>query len=510
MGRIQVLSKEVINQIAAGEVVERPASVVKELVENALDAGATAVQITVKDSGRHIRIADNGCGMDGEDLKLAFCNHATSKISSAHDLFGVTTLGFRGEALASLASIAKVACISRPRASELGLKAVPDTQGQVTLSEAGCDYGTIFDIHDLFYNVPARLKFLKGARTELSHIQELVQQLAISHPAVRFELQLEQGRGFKTGGSGDLKQTIMDLYGVDRPEHLVEVRFEDGATGYSLTGFTTTPDVYRSSRKWVQWFVNGRATQSSILAKALQAAYEGLMTPGKFPVCALFLKLPLAEVDVNVHPTKKEVRFAQPNTVYSFVRAGLLETLMKTGQRVVVPVVPPLPSLSRLAEPAIPETSLHEPRQIRSAPHMTSAHVSRPPLPGLAAGPAPYQMPYPVSNQVVQQLYDPLEVAPSGHDQTQLLQSPDFRVIGQLAKTYILLETPNGLEVVDQHIAAERMHFERLMGLYEHRHLEGQRLLIPVSRPCLADAMHHARRQPGPVGWPGAGDNSGR
>lgn len=512
MGSIQRLPVALINQIAAGEVIERPASVVKELVENALDAGATFIQVQVKDGGRWIRVADNGSGMSPDDLPLAFENHATSKLSTPEDLFAIGTLGFRGEALASIAAIAKVTCQSRQKDMALGLKATISAQGAVTVQEAGCDYGTSFEVADLFYNVPARLKFLKRDKTELSHIHEWVQQLALSQPGVRFELILENQPSVKTSGRGDLKQTLMEVFDLDRPELLLPVRFKDDLSGFELTGLTSTPDCYRSSRKWLHTMLNGRVIQSPILNKAIESAYEGLITPGKYPVAVLNLVLPPAEVDVNVHPTKRDVRFAQPNTLYSFVRAGIQSALSVLHSPALQPTYSkpsptggPQRTMASDTEPSgglgsggvplkalIPNTPISP---ITSKPYGQYRPLTEPQaepnstpdvLPKTAHSTStPLQ---PSTGEVVHQ--QPLLSHPTTPQTTT-----DYRIIGQLAQTYILLETTEGLIIVDQHIAAERAHFERLMSTYESHHmLQGQQLLLPLQypiTPVLADRLHH-------------------
>ncbi len=468
MGKIQVLSADLINHIAAGEVVERPASVVKELVENAMDAGATRIEIQVRDGGRTLRIADNGCGMDRDDLTVAFCNHATSKVRTLEDLFQIQTLGFRGEALASLAAIAKVTCISKPPEAETALKALVSPSGQVTLQETGSASGTIFEINDLFYNVPARLKFLKRPQTEISHIQEMTQALALSHPAVAMTLQVENASTMKTTGSGDLAKTMDEVFSLSDAETLLPVEMTDSSAGYRVWGQTSTPDVMRSSKKWVMTFVNGRVVRCPIFTKAIESAYQSLLTPGRFPITVLFLELPLDEVDVNVHPTKREVKYQQPNTMFSFVRRAL-ESVLTTQARPV------------WQEPSIPVH--HGGFSERPSGHR---YQSVPPS-GRPAGSIPSPSPRDALD-----LYRPMSPPTAA---TQRLsedqrQSPSlfpdalpYQIIGQLAKTYILLESAEGLVIVDQHIAAERVLFEKFLEAAERQAPVSQVLLLPLTFP---------------------------
>lgn len=481
MGKIQILSPELVNQIAAGEVVERPASVVKELVENAIDAGATRIEILARDGGRYLRIADNGCGMAREDLEVAFHNHATSKIRSIEDLFAIGTLGFRGEALASVAAIAKVTCMTRTAEASTGLKAVVGHSGQVTMQETGCSPGTIFEVRDLFYNVPARLKFMKRPQTEMSHIQEMVQMLALSHPDITFILHLEDSVAIKTSGSGQLEKAIQEVFSLSEQDTLLPFSLSDPDAGYRVSGCTSTPNITRGSRKWVQVFVNRRGIRCPILGKAVESAYEGMIVPGKFPVTVLFLEVPPEEVDVNVHPTKKEVKYQHANTLFSFVRRALAEALGQTDSRWIGQVLESSPGNAFTSgSPSYKSGFASTPRYADYKKQASPVFSER--TPQLDAKPSTVEM-----SEAALSLYAaPVESELAVPKQTVLSDKPSFRVIGQLAATYILVETPEGLLVVDQHIAGERVLFERFSEQAEKAEPASQHLMVPMTFPVSA------------------------
>ncbi len=490
MGKIQILSPELINQIAAGEVVERPASVVKELVENAIDAGATRVEIQASDGGRHLRIADNGCGMEKADLEMAFRNHATSKVQKIEDLFDIRTLGFRGEALASIAAVSKVTCLSRTPEATTGLKAIVNSAGEVVLQETGCAIGTIFEIEELFYNVPARLKFLKRPQTELSHIQEMVQMLALSHPEIAFQLKLEASQSVKTSGAGQLSKAIEEVFALSETETLVSLELRDEEFGYRVWGETSTPNITRGSKKWVMTFVNGRAVKCPILSKAIESAYQSLMVPGKFPITVLFLELPPDEVDVNVHPTKKEVKYQRANTLFSFVRKAIDMAMASI-------------TLDKQSSPQ--ETSAFNMSHFgrnKSFSNKPDASYARqqgfPEAQQNGVSVSEFQSRKPVSSQTVStpqdahaalNLYAPLRSNIGENlEKTDAFVAlgPTFRVIGQLAQTYILVENADGLLVVDQHIASERVRFELFSEQAEKSEVAKQSLLVPIVFPVSA------------------------
>jgi len=286
MKRIKQLSKHLINQIAAGEVIERPVSVVKELVENSIDAGATKVSIDITNECRNIRVADNGSGIHPDDIMLAFSKHATSKIYESDDLYDINTLGFRGEALSSIISISKLSCTTRTKDFETGVK-VHCENSEVKQCETGCAVGTIMDIRDLFYNIPARLKFLKSSSTEFSYIQEFVQHIAIINPNCSIELKNNGKTVLKTSGQGNLLQAIREVYSPDVAKHLKEVGKTDKLSGLKISGYVSTPDYTRSGKKGYHMYINSRSVKCPVFQKAIDTAYKNLTANGKYPFVVL-------------------------------------------------------------------------------------------------------------------------------------------------------------------------------------------------------------------------------
>ncbi|MBX2860527.1 MAG: DNA mismatch repair endonuclease MutL [Vampirovibrio sp.] len=465
---VRVLPPEVVNRIAAGEVVERPASVVKELVENALDARASRVDIFAGAGGRTLRIADNGSGMTREDALLAFQNHATSKLNDSYDLDAIHTLGFRGEALASVSAVAKVTCLTRTVQDATGTKVVFDPQqGRVgEVSDTGCAVGTVMEVTELFYNTPARLKFLKRPQTELGHLEEMVEYLALSHPGVRFTLTVSDKQVLKTSGSGTLKIAVGEVLNLKKDlERLLPVKQEDPDAGYTMVGFASAPDLLKSSKRWLYLFVNGRAVRCPVLAKAVLSAYESLMPHGKFPVGVLFFNLPLDEVDVNVHPAKREVRYVSGNAVFSFVKHAIQQTLSNHGH-------------DTFRAGMLEGGNWSAPASTDGDAVQLSAAMVPPGSAGSGMGgfsPGTYsssglsggsqggyvRRPDSGASDAAMAFYQPMTI---DGDTAASSEAPKagFRVVGQLFNTYILLETPQGLMVVDQHIASERTFFEAL------------------------------------------------
>jgi len=454
--RIRVLPPDVVNKIAAGEVVERPASVVKELVENAIDAGANRIQIQASAGGRTLRIADNGCGMHPDDALLAFTNHATSKLSTAEELSHIATMGFRGEALASISAISVVTCITRTAEASQATKIVFSPTGQPQVYETGASPGTVFEVQDLFYNTPARLKFLKKPATELAHIEEIVQALALANPQIRFELTLQEKMVFQTDGQGDLRRTIETVFRLHNSVSWVPVHFEDTEAGFILHGVVSEPDIQKSTRRWMTSLINGRVVRCNILNKAVEAAFESLMPHSKYPFSVVTLQLPTGDVDVNVHPTKREVRYVSPNQVFSFVKQGIKRALEAQG-------------ISSLYAPTYPGTdTVSSTINSPTGNHFAGGHYPQygsaigfstglpRPVSGYSYGSA---APSPQGIQASLNFYRPVSESTQVNDSPQ--PTPSIKVIGQLFNTYILLETPQGLVVVDQHIASERTFFER-------------------------------------------------
>lgn len=471
MARIKQLSKHLINQIAAGEVIERPSSVVKELTENSVDAGATKISIEINNDCRDIRVADNGCGIYPDDIMLAFSKHATSKIATDEDLFNIHTLGFRGEALSSIISISKLTCTTRTADFDTGTK-VKCENSEVKQVETGCAIGTIMDIRDLFYNIPARLKFLKSSNTEFSYIQELVQSIALAHPECSFELKKNGKIVLKTSGQNNLLQTIKEVYSTDIISNLKEVLKTDQLAGMKISGYVSTPNYTRSSKKGYHIYINGRTVKCPVFQKAIDTAYKSLIANGKYPFVVLNLELPPADVDVNVHPTKKEVRYKNTNQVFNFIfasiQAGLTNYIERQSARSFDPqsFTPQPVQQSNVVDFVQPK--LESSGEIYFDKKDDTIYVSD----KLMQEEEENFSQQKEEKTEQRQFFVPVEKEPE----------PEENIIGQYKNTYILVEKEDGLEIIDQHIAEERYIYEKLMA---EKNIVSQMLfvsdVVPVS-----------------------------
>ena len=453
MGRIIQLSKNVINQIAAGEVIERPYSVVKELVENSIDAGASRISIEIANECRDIRVADNGSGIHPDDILLAFSKHATSKIQTGEDLYKVKSMGFRGEALASIISISKLTCITRTKDFESGVK-VECENSEVKQVQTGCAVGTIMEIKDLFYNIPARLKFLKTAKTEFAYISELVQSLALVHPNISFELKYNGKVTLKTTGQNNLAQTMKELFSEDVCKNFKEVYKEDKLSNLKLSGYVSTPDYTRSSKKDYYTYANSRIVKCPVFQKAIDTVYKNLIG-NKYPFIVLNLELPPEDIDVNVHPSKKEVRYKNANQIFNFIYSAVDSALSSTKQEPVnnIPYLKPL--------------------EIKKSVEVSTTSNEEETM-WIPAG-ATLNTMFPADRNHTANI---IEIPPktesfgtknknkAEHIQEKFISEPvkvqEDVIIGQYKKTYILIEREEGLEIVDQHIAEERYIYEQL------------------------------------------------
>lgn len=419
---IQILAPEVASQIAAGEVVERPASVVKELVENSLDAGAKKITIHVKGAGkRFIEVADNGSGIHANELPLTISRHATSKLSTAEDLFHIHTLGFRGEALASIGSVSHLAITSRAAGSEMGAQLRVDGGHMSDVEPVGVPVGTVVRVADLFYNVPARLKFLKTDITERRHIDEFVTRYALAYPEVRFQLRQDERLTVQTSGSGDRREILASLYSVELAQQMLEVLAE--YEQLSITGFTSAITHTRSNRREIHFFINGRWVQDPALVTAVVQAYHTYLMVGRYPQSVLFVNMPPEMVDVNVHPTKAEVRFQERDRIFSAVQRATRRALLAHT---------PVPGFG-LTTPSLPVTSS---QVFQGKGTWTSI------------------------DQEVRQTE--LAWEPRSGDM-EPPAVPLLRLVGQIAAAYIVAEGPDGLYLIDQHAAHERILFERYL-----------------------------------------------
>lgn len=460
---IRLLSSEVSSQIAAGEVVERPASVVKELTENSLDAGAKNISISIEDAGRGlIEVADDGHGIPAAELELAASRHATSKLIQSEDLFHIQTLGFRGEALASIGSVSHMTITSRVASAQEGarLKVDGGTSGKV--EKVGAPVGTVLRVENLFYNVPARLKFLKSDVTERRAIDSLITRYALAYPNVRFKVTDGKQINLQTAGDGDRRAILAALYGVDVAKQMLEVMAsEDSSTGsgqggMTLSGFISPTSLTRSNRKEITFFVNGRWVQEYSLNAALLQAYHTLLMVGRYPLTALFLDMHPEDVDVNVHPTKAEVRFRSQDKVFSFVQRSARKALLAYTP---VPSVSPQLWGSRSAP--------SEPREIGidwSIAHDEVVTTDNRPM------------------TIESETPSADESRPSSMANGQSAFStgvPLLRLIGQIGSTYLVAEGPDGLYLIDQHAAHERVLFEKLMAQHDTKNIPSQALLAP-------------------------------
>jgi len=463
---IRILSPEVASQIAAGEVVERPASVVKELVENALDAGARAVTVSIEDAGRRlIEIADDGRGIPAEELPLAVERHATSKLASADDLFRIGTLGFRGEALASIGSVSRLIITSRtadaPAAArirvEAGITGKPEP--------VGAPVGTTVRVEDLFYNVPARLKFLKTDNTERRQIDTILTRYALAYPNVRFRLNDGKTAALQTTGDGDRRAILATLYGVDVAKQMLEVLAEDdpAASSARLSGFISPTSLTRSNRKEMTFFINGRWVQDVPLVTALLQAYHTLLMVGRYPMAALFLDIPPEEVDVNVHPAKAEVRFRSPDRMFSFVQRAVRRAILAYAP------VPQAPATLWGGRPA-------QPREENNGEIDAGWTIGHTPITPSSSAPQPFFLAE--QNALLPDSAPNVTVSRPGGE---LVRLPLMRLVGQIGATYLVAEGPDGLYLIDQHAAHERVLFEKLMIQHERKNIPAQALLTPVA-----------------------------
>ena len=514
MPKILQLSSHVANLIAAGEVVERPASAVKELLENAVDAGASKVTIEIRDGGMtFLRVTDNGCGMSAEDARTAFLRHATSKLRTEEDLAAIGTMGFRGEALAAIASVSRIDLMTKTPGSLSGVKLHLDAGVITEEAEAGCPDGTTILVRDLFYNTPARMKFMKSDTVEGSRVAAAVQMQALAHPEVAFQFLRDGKQVLSTPGTGKLQDAMYCVYGRDCARMVaVESRWES----YTLSGFVTLPTDARPSRNLQTFFVNDRPVKSKLLIAALEEAYRNQLMVGRFPGCVLHLNLPANAVDVNVHPAKTEVKFLSEKAVFDCVHYGVLGALNKKPDRPAVqfkpqpaPVPPEKPTPSPEAKPAEKKDTFFRTMTAQEYKTFSAAMADAPkPRPEAAAAaakkiPTGGNMPLrefvmlPQVRQAAQQepapSLPPLPETPKPSAPEMPVKAPEpemeqtalempkadtWRMVGELYRTYILVEEGDNAFLIDKHAAHERILFEKLKANQES--ISGQTLLQPV------------------------------
>jgi len=424
---IKILEPEVVSKIAAGEVIERPASVVKELIENSLDAGATQIAVEAQGGGVElIKVSDNGAGIPASELELAFHRYATSKIDDLSDLEKISSLGFRGEALPSIAAVAEVEILTQTSSEVVG-SYLNLRKGEVVHRESRArPQGTTITVRRLFRYFPARFKFLKSVNTENSHIAHLISQYALAFPEVKFSLVLDKRPSLRTAGNGDLREVVNEIYGSEIVQRMLKVEQKDGLA--KISGLTSPPSLARSNRNYLSFFVNRRWVRSPLLTRATEEAYRGLLMDGQHPIAVINISLPTQELDVNIHPAKAQIKFCHEQAVFSSVQKAIEEALART------------PIASSKAVPfSVSSGQWQSPRMIMDNE------------PAFAVAQLP------------------------------TMELPVLRVLGQLANTYIIAEGSNGLYLIDQHAAHERILYDRISAQWAQKEVEVQGLLQPIT-----------------------------
>lgn len=518
MPKINVLPKEVYSLIAAGEVVERPMSIVKEMIENSIDAGAKHITVEIKNGGTtYIRITDDGCGIAGEDVKKVFISHATSKISTGSDLDSIATLGFRGEAMASIAAVAKVELLTKAENEETGVRYEIAGGEELDFSDAGCPQGTTVVVRDIFFNVPARMKFLKKDVTEGNSVQGIVERIAISNPDISFRFIREGRQAMITAGNGDLKSTIYSVYGSELSETLVPVEYH--YLGMRLTGYVSRPHQSRKSRAMQFFFINGRLVDSRLAKAALEQAYKNLIMVGRFPACVLNIEMDTKLVDVNVHPAKIEVRFVNEKPIFDLIYYGVKTAVeqqdtVKEGKlsdnsissvygNQIKTNSSKIDFFKKEEKPnqlkfssASPKTwSLASPKaQLRRETSeeenikkdIKEESVFDKPIEAKEkAEIKTEQIEIPVQNNAFSENTQPVtEEIDSSVIVDEKDDAPVFRVVGEAFRTYIIVEIENDLYYIDKHAAHERMNFEKLKA---ESNISSQLLLMPVAVKLSAE-----------------------
>lgn len=516
---IQVLDQETINKIAAGEVIERPSSVVKELVENAIDAGATAVTIEIKDGGiSFIRITDNGSGISKDDIPMAFLRHSTSKIKSIEDLMNVSSLGFRGEALSSIAAVSQVELITKTADDFTGSRYVIEGGNEISLEEVGAPDGTTFIVRNLFYNTPVRRKFLKTAATEAGYVNALIEHLSLSHPDISFRFINNNQNKLHTSGNMNLKDIIYGVYGRDITSNLMEI---SGKTqDVEITGFIGKPVICRGNRGYENYYINGRYIKSSIITKAIEEAYKGYIMPHNYPFTAIHFKINPSIMDVNVHPTKMELRFSKNEFVYRFVLETVKECLAnrELAARVKLPdpvkqqqftkspenikqteksyvqentdskpyqaprIEPPRESFYNSTESSVKQKTVNENQTTGFIKNITD-YTKMPPT----RLPEPFEIKR--SDEMIKEdkkIYEAEKKQKA--EQLSMFDTPlmsekakaDYRIIGQLFETYWLIEYEDKFYMMDQHAAHEKILYERFMNHLKVKDMDTQMIMPPV------------------------------
>ncbi len=502
MARINILDQDTINKIAAGEVVERPASVVKELVENSIDAGATAVSVSINGGGTvQIRVTDNGSGFERDDLDIAFQKNTTSKIRCAEDLMSVSSLGFRGEALSSISAVSRLELLTKQKEDLTGIRYVIHGGVKQSEEEVGCPDGTTFVVNDLFYNTPVRRKFLKTAMTEAGYVNDVMERIALSNPNVAVKFTNNGKLIINTSGNGKLKDVIYGIYGREIAAELLEVNRKVG--DFQLSGMIAKPVISRGNRNFENYFLNGRYIKNPLIAKAIEEAYRGYLMQNKYPFTVLMLQIPTEMFDVNVHPAKLEVRFTQPEQIYEFVYHSIRttvvekETIPKASLETIAkptPVVKTIPSFA--PEPfekkaSIVAEQITYPRSMIQENKKTLESdiqaFETPQIEKMKSEEKETEIFVPqvklekqIQNSKVPK-HEP-EATEENHQFSFLSEEKrkEYRVIGQLFSTYWMVESDNKLYIIDQHAAHERVLYEKLMKAHKASQTVTQQLYPPM------------------------------
>ena len=494
MSKIALLTQDTIDKIAAGEVVERPSSVVKELVENAIDAKATAITIEIKEGGiSFIRISDNGCGIEKGEVPLAFLRHSTSKIRSVEDLLSVSSLGFRGEALSSISAVSRVELITKTPDSLTGVRYQIEGSKELALEEIGAPDGTTFIVKDLFYNTPARKKFLKSAQTEGSYIADMVEKLALSHPDISFKFIQNNQTKLHTSGNGNIKDLIYHVFGREISSSVLPVELENEL--FSVTGYIGKPVITRGNRNFEIYFINGRYIKSQLLSKAIEEAYKSFLMQHQYPFCVLYFTFKGESLDVNVHPTKMELRFDNNQEVYQYLCDGLYEIL---SHKEMIPEVP-VSDEKKVSIVHEYKESIPEPfegrrlNQIRESIRKDSPYevrypsFSRDTQTKISDKPTYHtEMSKNISSDndlkpVVENIkYENITLESLSNEFLTKDAKKKHRIIGQLFKTYWLVEFEDKLFIVDQHAAHEKVLYERTMATLKEKEYTSQTISPPI------------------------------
>ena len=473
---IRILDKHIADKIAAGEVIDRPVSIVKELVENAVDAGAKTITVQIKDGGRtYIRVTDDGCGIPAEEVETAFRRHATSKISTEADLDCIETLGFRGEALASICAVSRVELITKTADAKAGRRVVVEASEVLDNSATGCPDGTTVTVRDLFFNVPARYKFLATDASEARKVIDFVSRIALSYPDIRFSMINGSSRVFTTSGKGNILASIINIYGKDIGEGLIPVEKSEG--GFTLKAHVSPPDKTLPSRSRQIFCVNGRIIASSVLEKALDRAYAERMFKGRFPIAFIFLAMPAEKLDVNIHPTKRQIRFDKNSEVEDFVAEAIHEALK--GERAIPEIAKTdgfVKDESFSYEAAQPNISPNKPQieeirkeekvqeQVDIKSFLTTMREEK------------------IKTEKVDDLPDPVP-----KEVNKPFDFDDLTLIGAVFNTYILAQDEGCFYMIDQHAAHERIFYEKLMDQYNASEKFSQQMLMPLSLSVSSD-----------------------